>query len=204
MVKSSANPDNVQAIQATIFRLQSLNDAIQVQQPKGGKPHNWLSGSQVKHLREVIDNDRDYLIISLMLQVGLRRSEVISLRYSDVQMLGDMHMLSVTGKGSKNRTIPITAKLAQQLKDWLSKGEVIFPLSGQAVMDICRKYGRLIDVPGLSPHDLRRTFAQICLDNNVSIVQISQLLGHSSVATTQRYLDLSVQKLPVAGEFMQF
>ena len=89
------------------------------------------------------------------------------------------------------------------LKAWPGEGEVIFPLSGQTIMDICQKYGKPIAVD-LKPHDLRRTFAQLVLDNGVSIVQISKLLGHSSVATTQRYLDLDTQKLPTVGEFMQF
>ena len=204
-VKATSTPENVNAVLATIHRLESLNQAIQVQRTKGSKPHNWLSGSQVKHLREVVDNNRDYLIISLMLQAGLRRNEVVTLRYLDVQLLGDMHILIVIGKGEKSRTIPITPTLAEGLKTWPNgSGLEIFPLAGQTIMDICRKYGRQIDLPNLSPHDLRRTFAQIALDNGVSIVQISQLLGHSSVATTQRYLDLDTQKLPTVGDFMQF
>ena len=204
-VKASSTPETVNAVMATIHRLDSLNEAIQTKRKKGSKPHHWLTGSQVKHLREVIDNNRDYLIMSLMLQAGLRRNEVVTLKHSDIQMLGDMPVLVVTGKGGKSRTIPIIAALAEQLKTWPNgtKPE-IFPLAGQTIMDICRKYGRQIDVPKLSPHDLRRTFAQIALDNGVSIVQISQLLGHSSVGTTQRYLDLDTQKLPTVGEFLQF
>lgn len=202
--KAQANPENVASIQAVLYRLESLTDAIQIETKKGSKPHNWLSGSQIKHLREVIDNPRDYLIISLMLQAGLRRDEVCHLKYTDVQMLGDMPILVVCGKGDKTRTIPVTAKLADQLKTWPGKGEYIFPLSGQSIMDICRKYGRRIGLDGLSPHDCRRTFAQTALDNGTPINVISQLLGHSSVATTQRYLSLDTQRLPTIGAFMQF
>lgn len=202
--KAQANPENVASIQAVLYRLESLTDAIQVETKKGSKPHNWLSGSQIKHLREVIDNPRDYLIISLMLQAGLRRDEVCHLKYTDVQMLGDMPVLVVCGKGNRTRTIPITAALAERLKTWPGKGEYVIGLSGQSIMDICRRYGRRIDLPSLSPHDCRRTFAQTALTNGVSINQISALLGHSSINTTARYLDLDTQKLPTIGAYMQF
>lgn len=203
-IKSQANPDNVQAIQATIYRLESLNDAIQVQQPKGKKSHNWLSGSQIRHLKEVVTDTRDYLIISLMLACGLRRNEVISIKREDVTQLGDKSIVRILGKGDKLREIPITDKLAQALKDSPGDGEIIFPLASQTIMDICRRYGKMIDLPELAPHDLRRTFAQTALDNGVSLPQISKLLGHASVQTTMRYLDLDTQNLPIVGDFMAF
>ena len=71
-------------------------------------------------------------------------------------------------------------------------------------MNICRKYGKLIAVPKLAPHDLRRTFAQTALDNGVTLDKIAKLLGHSSVNTTVRYLDLDTQRLPVVGEYLGF
>jgi integrase len=55
-----------------------------------------------------------------------------------------------------------------------------------------RKHGAAIGIPGLAPHDLRRTYAQIGYDAGVPITQIAVLLGHNSVATTQRYLDLDL------------
>jgi integrase len=202
-VKASATPETAAAATATLYRLDALNDSIQVEQHKGQRPHTWLSGSQIKHLKEVIADERDYLIISLMLQAGLRRNEVVTLEAGDVQMMGDRWVLAVCGKGSKNRTIPVTNRLARRLRAWNGEG-VIFPLSGQAVMDICRKYGRMIEVPALAPHDLRRTFAQTALDNGVTLDKIARLLGHASVNTTVRYLDLDTQKLPVVGAFLGF
>ena len=59
-------------------------------------------------------------------------------------------------------------------------------------------------MPGLAPHDLRRTFAQTALDNGVTLDKIAKLLGYASVNTTARYLDLDTQKLPVVGEFLGF
>lgn len=202
-VKANSTPQTVNAVMATLHRLDSLNDAITVEQQKGTRIHTWLSGSQVKHLREVVIDRRDYLIISLMLACGLRREEVVTLKSSEVMMMGSIYVLSVTGKGDKTRTIPITPALAEGLTAW-ANGELLFPLSGQAVMDICRKYGQMIDVPQLAPHDLRRTFAQCCLDNGVELPKISKLLGHSSINTTARYLNLDEQNLPTVGEFMQF
>lgn len=202
-VRANSTPETALAVMATRDRLSALVDAIKIKQSKGHKSHNWLSGSQVKHLREVIKDDRDYLIIVTLLQAGLRRNEVVTLKREDVTMLGDMHIIHILGKGEKFRDVPIRPELAQRLKNW-GNGEVIFELTGQTIANICKRYGKMIDLPTLAPHDLRRTFAQCCLDNGVPINQISQLLGHSSIATTQRYLDLDVQNLPTIGDFMTF
>jgi len=67
---------------------------------------------------------------------------------------------------------------------------------------IVRKYGKLIDMPNLSPHDMRRTYAHLGYDAGVPITQIKELLGHASIATTQRYLDLSLDLDTTASDFV--
>jgi integrase/recombinase XerD len=67
---------------------------------------------------------------------------------------------------------------------------------------IVRKYGSMIDMPKLSPHDLRRTYAQVGNDAGVPITQIKELLGHASVATTQRYLNLALDLETTASDFI--
>ena len=62
--------------------------------------------------------------------------------------------------------------------------------------------GKLIDTPELSPHDLRRTYAHLGYDVGVPITQIKELLGHASVATTQKYLDLSLDLDNTASDFV--
>ena len=65
-----------------------------------------------------------------------------------------------------------------------------------------RKYGRRIGKPELAPHDLRRTYAQLGYAAGVPITQISVLLGHESVATTQKYLDLNPDLENTVSDFI--
>ena len=65
-------------------------------------------------------------------------------------------------------------------------------MSAQGLFNLARKYGAAIGKPELAPHDLRRTYAQIAYEAGVPITQISRLLGHESIETTQRYLNLDL------------
>jgi integrase len=75
-------------------------------------------------------------------------------------------------------------------------------ISAVAIFQIVRKYGGMIGLPELAPHDLRRTFAQLGYEAGVPITQISVLLGHSNVATTQKYLNLDLDLEITASDFI--
>jgi integrase len=75
-------------------------------------------------------------------------------------------------------------------------------MSAVALFQIVRKYGRLINVPNLAPHDLRRTFAQLGYEAGVPITQISVLLGHANVSTTQKYLNLALDLETTVSDFI--
>ncbi|HAR44905.1 MAG TPA: hypothetical protein DCS05_01700, partial [Nitrospiraceae bacterium] len=75
-------------------------------------------------------------------------------------------------------------------------------LSAVAIFKIVRRYGVLIGKPELAPHDCRRTFAQLAYEAGIPITQISRLLGHENVATTQRYLDLELNLETTASDFI--
>ncbi len=75
-------------------------------------------------------------------------------------------------------------------------------LSGQGVLDIVAKRGALMGKPELKPHDLRRTYAQFAFEAGIAITQISTLLGHASLATTQRYLNLALDLENTASDFI--
>ena len=70
------------------------------------------------------------------------------------------------------------------------------------VFRIVRKHGAMIGLPELAAHDLRRTYAQLGYEAGVSITQISRLLGHASVATTQRYLNLDLDLDTTVSDFI--
>lgn len=220
-VKSIATPDNLAAVDASIHRFQALQTAVTVKTAKGEKLHVWLSRPQVQQLLDATGNNaRDRLALSLLVGAGLRRDEAVNLRFDHVVMQptnGRMRtVLQVTGKGAKDRAIPISEKLAALIDSWtavsggnglvlrsVSKGgELGGSLSSVALFQIVRRYGRQIGKPKLAPHDLRRSYAQIGYEAGVPVTQISRLLGHSSIATTQRYLNLELDLETTVSDFV--
>ena len=224
--RSQATPDNVATVQAALYRAAALKDAIRIETRKGHKAHTWLSMAEVQALLETCDGDivgqRDRLALGLLVSAGLRRQEAVSLRFEDVVMLpveGKMRaVLSVTGKGKKSRTVPISDRLAAALDGWAAatggEGLVLRSLgrkrvlgesmSTVAIFHIVRKHGAMIGKPALAPHDLRRTYAQLGHEAGVAVTQISRMLGHSNIATTQRYLNLELDLATTVSDFIPF
>lgn len=223
-VKAGATPENLPVVQAAVMRLEAMRESVKVHKPKGQKAHTWLSQSQVREITALCGNGteglRDWVILGLLLGAGLRREELATLTFDALKQQptksGKMRdVLEVTGKGAKARVIPINSLLAERLRQWrdvCGGGNVARSLgrskqlgermSAQAIFDIVRKYGGLIDIPNLDPHDLRRTYAQLGFDAGIPITQISKLLGHESVKTTQTYLNLSLDLETTASDFI--
>jgi integrase len=224
--KGNATPENVAAVQATVYRLEALNEAIKVETSKGQKAHTWLSQSEVKRLLDscttrTVKGQRDRIVLGLLVGAGLRRDELAALTFDDITRLpigGKFRtVLNVKGKGAKDRAIPLNDKLAAALDEWralvgggkiarsITKGGAIgADLSAVGIFHIVRGAGEGIGQPELAPHDLRRTFAQLGYEAGVPITQISKLLGHSSVATTQRYLNLDLDLSTTVSDFIPF
>ena len=225
--KASATPDNVQAMQAIMWRADALKGSIHVQASKGQRAHTWLNLSEVRALLTNLTDAttakglRDRVVFGLLLGAGLRRDELVNLKWGDIKTQGERSVLNVTGKGNKARVIPVSDALVSLLGKWGDKidpeGYVIRsvdkagnvaaydkPMSGQAVLDIVDAYGQELGKEKLRPHDLRRTYARIGYDAGVDIGQISKLLGHASIATTQRYLGLDVDLKKTISDFIPF
>lgn len=223
-VKAGATPQNLKQTQAALYRLEAMRDTVQVHQPKGTKAHTWLSQKQVSQITALCDDSlegkRDWIVLALLLGAGLRREELATLTFDALKQQptrrGKMRdVLQVKGKGAKDRVIPISEKLGKHLREWRQivgggyvaralgmKKELADSMSAVAVFHLVSKYGEKIGVPGLAPHDLRRTYAQLGYEAGIPITQISTLLGHSSVATTQKYLDLSTDLESTASDFI--
>lgn len=151
------------------------------------------------------------IIISLLFNTGIRRSELISLTLGSYDR--GRHVLHVRGKGDKMREIPVVAELASDLdlfleaqKERFGEPELSTPLvmtpSGAALYPnfidrVIKK--ELADVPGItgrkSPHVLRHTLATELLSDGADLNSIKELLGHSSLAATQVYTHNSVERL---------
>ncbi len=230
LAKGNATPDNVAVIQAAVFRTQALQSAIKIQQQKGEKAHTWLAYHEAERLLEAcyqrpsgkkefeIYTLRDRLAIGLMMAAGLRREEAASLQFTHIIKQDKRYVLNVTGKGAKSRVVPISTKLAEAIIDWQflidTEGLILRSLgrnkepgdsiSTTGVYNIVQKRGEMIGKPELQPHDLRRTYAELGRRAGVTISQISKLLGHSSIETTQDYLNIELDLETTISDFVPF
>lgn len=223
-VKGNVTPDDVATAQAAVMRFEALQGAIHVKAATGQKAHTWLTSKQVKRLvdaaPDTVAGKRDKLALSLLVGAGLRRDEATRLTFEQVKfqpVKGKIRtVLQIHGKGEKDRVIPISDRLAALLDEWATntggkglilrsvgrRGDVGDSISDIALFKIVRKYGGLISKPDLAPHDLRRTYAQIGYESGVPITQISKLLGHATIATTQRYLNLDLDLETTISDFV--
>lgn len=216
--------------QEAIYRFEALQEAISVEAPDGQKAHTWLTPAEVKTMMGLCGSDvagrRDRVALGLLVAAGLRRREAVEITFQNVKLQpvkGKLRtVIEITGKGAKTRLVPISDALAGALDAWggtLSKnsnkapagpilrsvdgsGDIGESLSAVGLFKIVRGYGEQLGKPDLAPHDLRRTYAQIGYDAGVPITQISKLLGHASVATTQRYLNLELDLETTISDFV--
>ncbi|HTZ44202.1 MAG TPA: tyrosine recombinase XerC [Jatrophihabitans sp.] len=153
---------------------------------------------------------RDRLILELLYGTGIRVAELVGLDLGDVDRT--RRVLRVVGKGDKQRTVPYGVPAGQSLCRWLADGRPAWttPESGQALL--LGRRGRRLDQRtaravvnratagvdgggGLSPHGLRHTAATHLLDGGADLRAVQELLGHASLATTQIYTHVSMDRL---------
>ena len=140
--------------------------------------------------------ERDRLMVELMLRCGLRSSELLSLRKGDFEEEGGILYLRVTGKGDKERRIPIVHKqLIGALKRYtrgMLPGDLLFPMSPRNLRKLVARIGEKTGLEKrLHPHLLRHTAATLYLRRGANIESVRRTLGHESLATTQKYLALT-------------
>jgi integrase/recombinase XerC len=149
---------------------------------------------------------RDRAILELLYSSGVRVSELVGLNLN--QLDSDLGIARVMGKGRKERIVPVGVKAIEALKAYLeergmSRGDdPIFVnsfggrLTTRSVGRLIKKYTRHSGIfRKVSPHSLRHTFATHLLDAGADIREIQEMLGHSSLSTTQRYTHVSMGKL---------
>jgi integrase/recombinase XerC len=156
------------------------------------------------HVDQVSDNPalqaRDIAFFSILYGSGLRIAEALSLDVRDAMAMRTSLTLTVTGKGSKTRIVPVLPAVREAIDAWLTlhpdrkpdsplflgaHGKRLDPAVAQKVL---RTYRRLAGLPEhATPHALRHSFATHLLASGSDLRSIQDLLGHASLSTTQRY-----------------
>ena len=142
-------------------------------------------------------------ILALAFGTGLRKGDILSLRWDDVDL--DRSIISVqmqkTGESVEIPLIPMIRDLLQGMKSRASASPFVFPrgLSGQRIGDIKTAFHAALRRSGLASkgyrfHDIRRTFARMLYNQGVILTKIQRLLGHGSVSTTERYLGVKFEE----------
>ena len=148
---------------------------------------------------------RNILILELLFSTGMRVSEISNLKTSNIDLKSKI--IYVCGKGSKERILciandSITKLLEQYLRIRNYNSKYLFinklgnPYSDQSIRNMVNDYAKAAGVEmHITPHMFRHTFATALLDEDVNIRYIQQLLGHSSIVTTQIYTHISTNKI---------
>jgi integrase/recombinase XerC len=197
-------------------RLES-NPAQSVRTPKQPQPlPRHLRPGEIETLLDAIDGEgpldiRDRAIFELFYASGLRVGELVGLDWSAIDLEGNV--LRVLGKGGKERMVPFGKPAAEALRAWrdcwaeLRSGvsdsdEPLFlnyrggRLGARSVRrSLDRRVADAALASGVHPHALRHTFATHLLEGGADLRAIQELLGHSSLSTTQRYTHLDIERL---------
>ena len=149
---------------------------------------------------------RDMAIVELMYSSGLRVSETVNINISDFEE--NMSFLRVIGKGSKTRLVPMGRFAINAINNWLNEREKILNntdalflnskgsrLSVRSIQLRLKKMAIKQGLPPVHPHMLRHSFATHMLESSGDLRTIQELLGHSSLSTTQIYTKLDYQHL---------
>lgn len=171
-----------------------------------------LSVIEIEKLLKTKMTTQQKAIFELLYATGLRVSELVNLNLKDIDL--KLCLIKTTGKGSKDRIVPLGKKAKGAISLYLKERDIIIKgkmgsngkldalfitknlkrISRQAVYTFIRDLGRLINKE-ISPHTIRHSFATHLLENGADLRAVQELLGHSSVVTTQLYTHISKSRL---------
>jgi len=160
----------------------------------------FLSQKEIENLISGVRKDKHKLGLYLMSHGGLRVSEMCTLKVADIHLQRGFMM--ITGKGNKQRVVPINATLQKMIESYLAKysyklNPESFILGGTRVSwhYVVKKYSEQnLDRKDVHCHTLRHSFATGLYEKDVPIERISQILGHSKIDTTLIYSQISVEQ----------
>lgn len=197
----------------------SENPAESVLTPKQEKPiPRFLTVDDMFRLLDSVKADdvtgkRNRAMLETLYSTGIRVSELVGLNVPDINASGKT--IRVTGKGDKERIVPIGQKALTAIKDYresLQQAKIAINQRGPVFLNnnqgrlTTRSVARILDkaardagiaVP-VAPHDLRHSFATHMLDAGLDLRMVQELLGHKQLSTTQKYTHVSIDRLMAA------
>lgn len=168
------------------------------------KIERFLSEQELPRLMQVLNAPAEYgidnlvvvAIVKVLLLTGMRKREVMDMKWADVD-LSSGHWKLENNKSGKPRLIRLASESLAEIRKMLPRqSEYVFanPQTGQAFNDIRKCYDKIMKaagIPNMRIHDLRHNFASMAVNKGLSLYVVQHLLGHASPQTTQRYAHLN-------------
>lgn len=198
----------------------SSNPATHVIAPKiPQKEASYLNAEEYQRLMQTVRDvatpyywQRDLAIVTIFLHTGIRLSELVSLTVSSVDLVSQT--ILIKGKGNKERTIPLNEEVALVVEKYIAKRPKVVTsslfvsklgkgLSARSVYHLIKSYLKRAGISRgddgrLGVHSLRHSFGASLLNKGVNLVVIQELLGHTKLETTRRYLHINKADLRTA------
>ncbi len=194
----------------------TVNPSTRVEAPRLGRPlPKSLTEEEVESLLAAPDTEtllglRDRTMLEVLYATGLRVSELVGLSLTQLNLR--QGLVRVTGKGNKERLVPLGAESLDWLQRYLQNGrpdlvansgsEAVFPnrrgtqMTRQAFWHVIKRYAGLAGITKpLSPHVLRHAFATHLLNHGADLRAVQMLLGHTDISTTQIYTHVARERL---------
>ena len=170
-----------------------------------------FSEDEVLKVIDVFSNDfegkRNLLIVDMLYSTGIRRDELINIKINDLQL--NQNLIKVLGKRNKERLVPLIIDLKKRIEEYLKHRKEIktnFPflfitktgkkIGPSLVYRVVKNYfSKVSSKVKTSPHVLRHSFATHMLNNGADINSIKEIMGHSSLASTQIYTKIKLPKI---------
>lgn len=151
---------------------------------------------------------RDSAILELLYATGIRCSELVNIKIKDINL--DNRTVKIKGKGSKERLIPFNSKSLEKITKYIKvERALIFDpeehlflnlnneqLSSRTIQRIIKMFRKFLNIEKkITPHKIRHSFATHLLNEGVDIRTLQELLGHSSISSTEKYTHISITQL---------
>jgi len=166
----------------------------------------YLTIEEIQCLLAAIDLDYLRVIVILALGTGMRKGEILQLKWKYInfeQQYIEVGVDEMATKSGKRRIVPIDDYAAAVLRKWKSDSEYLFCKDGKPLRDIKKSYKSALQKASIKDftfHDLRHTFASHAVMNGMDLYTLQKILGHSSIEMTERYSHLSKSHLKKSAQ----